>query len=307
MRWRAKARLQSACAALPQGDRLYRSLQQRFGTLAPDPFRRLPEHAKMVRRLHALSVSAEGSRCIEVGTGHMPVAPIGFYLAGAAEVLTVDLHRRMDLSLTTQMLLRLVAEQDRVLELYSGVVEPAALRDRLEVVRRLAARPMELLEQVGIRYLAPGDAAALPDADGSYDIHFSITVLEHIEPAVLSDVLREARRVLAPGGVAVHFVDPSDHFAHQDPSIPFINFLRYSERQWQRIAGNEFSYTNRLRASELELRFREAGFDLARIDRKVDQRSLAAVEAGFPLNAAYRGAAPEDLCTSALHVYARQP
>ncbi len=186
-------------------------------------------------------------------------------------------------------------------------MEPKVLLERLGVVRRLARRPLELFDRIGIRYLAPGDAARLPDADGHYNIHFSITVLEHIEPAVLSDVLREARRVLAPGGLAVHFVDPSDHFAHQDTSIPFINFLQYSERQWQRVAGNEFSYTNRLRASDIEREFRVAGFDIVRIDRKVDQRSLAAVEAGFPLHEAFRHMDPEDLCTSAIHVYGARP
>ena len=305
MRWRSKARIQATCAAIPGGPLLYRSLQQRFGTLAPDPFGRLAAHVHMLRGLTALDVGVVGARCLEVGTGHVPVVPVGFFLSGASEVVSVDLHRRLDLGLTSRMLERLAAERDRVVALYSGLVEPAALRRRLDVLARGAGSPADLFADIGLRYDAPGDAAALPHRDGSVDVHFSMTVLEHIEPVALAAVLSEARRVLAGGGAAVHFVDPSDHFSHQDPRIPPINFLRYSQAQWQRIAGNEFSYTNRLRASQLEQVFVDAGLRVERTTRRVDDRSLAELRSGFPLAPEFRGLDEQDLCTTTWRAYAR--
>lgn len=306
MRWRQKARIQKALAASPRGDAAYRVLQRRLGTLAPDPFKRLPNHAVMVRGLRRLGVELDGARCVEVGTGHMPIAPVAFWLAGAAEVVTVDLHRRLDLRLTGLMLARMAREADRVVELYQGVLDADAVRSRLELVGGLADRPLELLDRLGIRYLAPADAARLPHDADSVDVHFSMTVLEHIAPRALDDVLREARRVLAPDGVAVHFVDPSDHFAHQDRSITRINFLRFSEREWTRIAGNEFSYANRLRASQLHRAFTDAGLVVDRVNRTVDDASLAALRNGFPLDPAFQGFDLEDLCTTTWRVYARR-
>ena len=80
-------------------------------------------------------------------------------------------------------------------------------------------------------------------------------------------------RLLGPEGFATHLINPSDHFAHQDPRITRINFLRFSPGQWRRIGGNEFSYCNRLRASQLEQAFTTAGFHIERSDRTVDEPS----------------------------------
>lgn len=55
-------------------------------------------------------------------------------------------------------------------------------------------------------------AAAVPEPDGSFDVIFSNSVLEHIGP--LDDVLDEIRRVLRPGGRLV-FTVPSDGFRRQ--------------------------------------------------------------------------------------------
>jgi SAM-dependent methyltransferase len=255
----------------------------------------------MMRRLTGLGFTLPGTRCLEIGTGHLPVAPVAFWLLGAAEVVTVDLHRRLNAALTGAMLRRL-ATDDRLAPLYDGLI----LDDRLKELRGLLGRPVpEILRRLGIRYHAPGDASRMPDADGSFDLSFSMTVLEHVTPDALRGLLAEARRLLGPDGFAAHLIDPSDHFAHQDPAITRINFLRFSPREWRRLGGNEFSYCNRLRASQLEQAFTDAGFHIERCERTVDEPSRAALEAGFPLHAGFRGFAPADLCTTELEVYAR--
>ena len=65
-------------------------------------------------------------------------------------------------------------------------------------------------------------------------------MFEHIPSPVLKAILNEANRVLAPNGVALHHIDPSDHFSHDDAAISPINFLRFSEAQWERLTGNQF-------------------------------------------------------------------
>jgi hypothetical protein len=304
MRWTTKARIQRICAAAPGGGSAYRQLQRRLGRLAPDPFRRLPQHARMMRELTALGMRIDGTRCLEIGTGHVPTAPVALHLLGAREIVTVDLHRRLQPDLTTAMLRSLVAAEGRLQELYDGLVDPTALRDRLGVIADLAGRPRELFRQIGIRYLAPGDASRMPEPDGSFDLSFSMTVLEHVTPPALRAILAESRRLLHPRGFAAHLIDPSDHFAHQDPSITRINFLRYSSREWARIAGNEYAYCNRLRAPQLLRAFTDAGLRLERCDRVVDPESRAALDRSFPLHEDFRSFDPVDLCTTELTVYA---
>lgn len=64
-----------------------------------------------------------------------------------------------------------------------------------------------------------GLAEALPFADGSFDIVLSTQVLEHI-PDVQSAV-RECFRVLAPGGLTIHFM-PNYAFPHEPHyRVPF--------------------------------------------------------------------------------------
>ncbi|GAA0585933.1 hypothetical protein GCM10010172_83980 [Paractinoplanes ferrugineus] len=305
MRWTRKAKIQKLCAMLPGGDLLYRRIQRRYGRLSPDPYKRLPQHAAMLRRLTELGFRPEGARCLEVGTGHLPVAPLAFYLLGAAEVVTVDLHRRLDTELTTAMIQRLLRSRDRLADLYAGLVDPARLADRLAALEALPSGSPHHLRSLNVHYAAPGDAARMPDEDDTFDLSFSMTVLEHVTPPALAAILAEARRVLRPTGLAAHLIDPSDHFAHQDASITRINFLRFSEREWQRLGGNEFSYCNRLRAPDLEQLFTDAGFAIERRLRTVDERSVAAVNRGFPIHPDYHGFDPDDLCTTELEIYAR--
>src|SRR5690349_12241527 len=136
MRWQRKALIQKVCALVPGGGAVYPELQRRFGSLTDDPFKRLPQHASMLRTLKQSGFDPEGARCLEIGTGHLPIAPVAFWLTGAAEVATVDLRRRLDAPLTASMLRRLTAD-DRVAALYAGLVEPEVLAERLEVLRGL--------------------------------------------------------------------------------------------------------------------------------------------------------------------------
>ena len=105
MNWKTKAAIMRLFAALPYGDRLYKAGQKRFGRLDARPMVRLPAQAQMLKWLRDAGKSVEGMRLFEVGTGHVPLAPIGFYLCGAGQVMTVDLHRRIDWDLTRESLL----------------------------------------------------------------------------------------------------------------------------------------------------------------------------------------------------------
>ena len=97
-------------------------------------------------------------------------------------------------------------------------------------------------------------------------------------------------------------MDLSDHFQHQDASISRINFLRYSETEWQWIAGNEYACCNRLRAKDYLAMFGEAGFSLSRIEKSVDQEPLTSLQKAFPLDQQYLHCDLADLSTTSLKI-----
>ena len=94
----------------------------------------------------------------------------------------------------------------------------------------------------------------------------------------------------------------SDHFQHQDKSITSINFLRYSDKEWERIAGNPFAYCNRLRASDYLSLFEETGFDVCRKEAVVDDEARESMGKGFMIGERFRDYSVDDLCVTQLRV-----
>jgi SAM-dependent methyltransferase len=303
MRWEQKAAIARACARLPLGAALYKVGQKHFGQLRAQPLVRLGAQAEMVSWLTQSGRPVLDKRFLEVGTGHIPVVPIGFYLAGAKETITMDVNRRIDWELTRESLGWMARHEAELAALYGA--DPAAravFEERFAVLVQSRNNARKFLDKADIHYLAPTDAAATRLPAGSVDCHYSMTVLEHIPPAILQGILSEAKRMLSPHGVALHFIDPSDHFEHQDRSITSINFLKYSDEEWQRVAGNEFTYCNRLRASDFLKLASEAGLVLIRSEPAVDEAAKRAVQTGFKVDSGFAKYSLDDLCTKTLRV-----
>jgi len=305
MTWKLKALLMAGCGALPAGDRLYSSIQKRFGNLSVKPYPRLGTVVEITEWLRGDGRTVEDATFFEVGTGHIPWVPIALYLCGAKKVLTFDLNRRLEFDLLSRSLQWLSENRDEVLQLYAPFTDAELLTRRIGVIGESSRDPFAALRLAGIEYRAPMDAARSGVPAGSVDVHYSITTLEHIPRPSIIEILKEARRVLKPTGLALHFIDLSDHFQHQDASIAKVNFLRYSEPVWKLIASNEFAYCNRLRKSDYEELFQHAGFDVVRRECIVDSASLAAVRNGFPVDPAFSSYGFEDLCTTRFRCMAR--
>jgi hypothetical protein len=212
--------------------------------------KRLPAQVKMVRWLNEQEIAIEDCTFFEVETSHIPLVPIGFFLSGAGRIITVDLHRRMDWELTRGSLEWIVSHRHEFESIYQGnVASKAVFDERFGTIVKEKSIPQRFQEGARIVYLVPMDAANTQLPENIVDWHFSVTTLEHIPEAVLRDILAEAKRILKPTGIAIHFVDLSDHFSHKDRSISSINFLKFSDSEWNRLAGNEFAYCHRLRAA----------------------------------------------------------
>jgi SAM-dependent methyltransferase len=198
----------------------------------------------------------------------------------------------------------MLRNRDGVLETFRGATPLSEIAARLDDLGR--ARDLEdVLECARIRYLAPCDARRLEVADCSFDLQTSFTVLEHIPEDVLVEILVEIRRVLDVDGLALNHVDMSDHFAHDDHAISFVNFLRYSERAWRFIAGNRYGFHNRMRVDELQAAFVRAGHEIRWWKTYVDGRSEHEIRNGLPLCQRFRDKPVEVLAASAARVVSR--
>jgi SAM-dependent methyltransferase len=306
MNWRAKALLQRTCASLPfVRDDLYYTLQRAHGAVyRHDPMIWLRQAAAMVEQLAGAGLAMPGARVMEVGTGMRLDLPLGFYLGGAAQIVTVDLHRLLRPELVADSLAFIRQHLDAIRALFAGVVAPRTLEDRLTALAEVTELS-DVLRLANIIYRAPEDATRVDMPDGSIDAHVSFTVFEHIAEDVLVGILREAGRLLGPSGLALHHIDLSDHFSHSDRSISEINFLRFSPAQWTKYAGNRFAYHNRLRAPAYRRIYAAGRHQILDWHPTLSQQSLSVLAEGFPLASEYRHMPAEDLCISHLRILSR--
>jgi len=258
MRWKLKAAVQNAIARLPEGvgNRVYFWLQRRFGGLQRvSPISRMSAAIETWRHCQAHGLDPVGKTFLEIGTGHVPDAPLAYWLMGAGRVITIDLNRYLSTELIDESISYLTAHRDEIVTMFGSLL----VTDRLDAIKdhRDVLRAIE--------YVAPGDASATGLVDGSVDVHTSYTTLEHVPPAALGRILREGDRVLAASGLFVHRVDYTDHFAHMDRTISHVNFLQYSEREWNRLAGNRFMFVNRLRHTDFVQLFEANGRELIHV------------------------------------------
>ena len=197
MKWQHKARLQNAVAALPFiSGKVYLALQKTFGGLRKglnNPVDRFIAAIGMVEWIEATGATIAGKRFVEVGTGHMVNVPTALWLLGAGETLTVDVNRYLSDSIVRESNRSIVDHQQEVLQLFGARANHDGFRSRFERLISFSGSLDALLEMMNVRYLSPGDAAALPLPDKSVDFHVSHTVLEHVPAPVISKILREAK------------------------------------------------------------------------------------------------------------------
>jgi hypothetical protein len=195
--------------------------------------------------------------------------PILFFLCGAQRVVLADLHRLCCDATFATAITALRRNRNKIV---GGLgLNPQA------VDRYLESAPRNIVDgfrEFHLEYLAPCDCTRLPIPNGSIDVVYSRSVLEHVQPGVIEGIFLESKRILAESGVACHFIDPSDHWEHNDKNISRINFLRYTDAVFRWTYLNPLNYHNRLRHSEYARILRHAGFEILKEERFVDPRAV---------------------------------
>ena len=165
-----------------------------------------------------------------------------FFLSDVVDQqLVVDLHSMIDLQLVNKARLFLS--------------EIMTLRSRQKIDSE------HDLQKYGITYKAPYDATQTELGDKSINACISSVTLEHIPKKNIIEIFTELQRILTDGGIVSATIDYSDHYAHTDASISLLNYLHYSELEWEYF-NHSCHYQNRLRHNDYMEIFSSCGFEI---------------------------------------------
>jgi len=221
-----------------------------------------------------------GARILELGPGYTLATGLLFYAHGARSYTGADYYPLAGKESAVYRRLRAHLERQPLL-----VPAPIAA-SRAEALRRfdeavLLDAPDARFDESKVALRYPVDAAQLPFPDASFDLVFSMASFEHFKDPIAA--VRECARVTASGGLNLHQIDFRDHRDFEKP----LDFLRYDDGAWERLHANPFHFTNRLRKSDFERAFPEAGLALARVDVTLEAPFDPALRA--QLDARFRG------------------
>ena len=281
MRWKTKARIQNVVSLLPSraSYSAYYWMQRRFGNLKRlDPMGRLRAGIDIWQRILRQGRSPRDKVFLEVGTGHVPVTPLAFWLMGAEKTITIDVNPYVREELVRESIAHIAAHSYQVEQLFGPLLVRARFDELLARASRLDLGAF--LDQCRVQYVAPGDAGRTDLPAGSVDYQVSYNVFEHVPPEELQRIVLEGNRVVAENGLFVHRIDYSDHFSHSDKTISAINFLQYSDDEWNRYAGNRYMYLNRLRHDDYVRLFESAGRRVVDLQYNSDPVSRELLESG---------------------------
>jgi SAM-dependent methyltransferase len=271
MRWQVKCMIDNAKALLPFQAQL-RRFKDRFVPYTPntdDDIHTIEQGIRQVQWVNAV-LPIKDATVLEVGSGWQPMIPVLYSVAGASRVYLTDLNVLLRPDTFSAALRALRTERQVIV---NDLEVDAQMLDH--VLREDPARSMqERLKELHLVYLAPCDCRSLSLPADSLDVVTSRACLEHIPPDVLQDIFHESYRLLKRGGLACHWVDPSDHWEHQDKSLTRVNFLKYPDALFRWTSINPINYQNRLRHPEYVEMLGKAGFRLIREERQVDEASL---------------------------------
>ena len=305
MHWKLKAIIQNLVDMLPYNLAypVYHQIQRTFGALKTiDPIKDFEKSIFILKAITLQNRSISDKNFLEIGTGRTINVPIGLWLCGASKIITVDLNPYLKEELVLESIEYIRQYYDNVKFLFNSFIKEPQFNDRFDKLISTNANLDTLLDLMNIEYLAPADATSLQIKNNSIDFYFSIDVFEHIPPHIIRNVLSEAKRILSKDGLIVHRIDLSDHFSHFDRSITSINFLQFTEKQWNQWAGNRFMYHNRLRACEYYELFEQQGVKILSAEELIDDRSVKLIEKGFCLDNRFIGYSPQELAVYGLNI-----
>lgn len=224
--------------------------------------------------------SFTGKKIVEIGSGWLPLLPYFLkYEGGAREVNTYDLNRHY--------------QKNKIFSLNHFFEE--RFKKKIVCIDHKYGLPE------GIFYYPNTNIAG--ENLGEADIIFSRFVLEHVTPEALLKMHLHFRKQLDPGTHIIHFISPSDHRAYDDNTLSLQDFLRYSEKEWNRIQ-TRFDYHNRWRLPQYISLFHKLGFEIVHLEYDFPDRTTDTYKKfeAVPLHSDFQHYTEEELIAGSINI-----
>ncbi|MDI1325517.1 MAG: class I SAM-dependent methyltransferase [Brevundimonas sp.] len=280
MHWKAKSAAFRILSAVPFGGAIHHALQRHVTHEWPRPDSALDElfvGAQALLSAAAIQGDLSKTRFLEIGAGRDLSIALAVRMMGVGSVTTLDVDRLARIDLINQSAQYMARRLGMTVPVFASFDDLIAF---------------------GVDYRAPMRITGIDEEH--FDCFYSVDTLEHIPPTSLIEILAAARARLKPDGVTVHMIDYSDHYA-RGGGVSRVNFLRYSDRQWE-PHNSRFLYMNRLRHSQFLDLFEKAGF------RSIDAEPFRLDPAEVPMDevdARFRAMSIDDVATLRAQITAR--
>ena len=119
----------------------------------------------------------------------------------------------------------------------------------------------QLKKLYNIDYIAPYNLKDFKNENKKFDMCISTAALEHFSINDLNDYLNDLKTILKKGGFISAGIDYSDHYSHTDRTISGLNFLSYSNKEWEKYNSSSL-YQNRLRHQDYKKIFETNGYKI---------------------------------------------
>lgn len=197
-------------------------------------------------------------KILEFGTGGHGVDLIYLYLLGAKEMLTVDIGY-----FGFRYMRQAIIDFENQLSLIANTfhfIDDEEIRARYKKLKSTDSVD-EALEVMNIRWCsfddfvkALNEGQKYPHSE-TFDLFFSESNLQRIPLRRIELLLKHGVETLKTGGVIFHRMDVGDINCQKtrplyDPNLWRFEFLKYSNKKWNRLADERLSSQNRMRQPE---------------------------------------------------------
>lgn len=211
----------------------------------------------------------QGSSLVEIGSGWHPLLPILLHGLGAERVVMTDVARHMRADYANQAVEYLRRDGEDLISGFS--VDQERFKTRIEALAGGADGIFDRFRNAGMEYLSPLDFRDTGFKDGEFDCVFSNSCLGYVPFPLLAGIFTEAARIVRPDGFFVNNIHVYDDFCRDGSEITPVNFLRFSEHEWNRVGNSGIHHQSRLRPRDYVKIASEAGFEILREDRVFEQ------------------------------------
>ena len=104
----------------------------------------------------------------------------------------------------------------------------------------------DLKKNYNLNYLAPMSLSQIIKDKLQFDACISSTTLEHLSEEDLKKTFLLLKKIIKKEGIISAAIDYSDHYSHTDKNIDNLNFLRFTNDEWNKH-NTPMLFQNRLR------------------------------------------------------------